>query len=190
MVWTVLGVSWDQLSPLCPCCVLATPCAPPATPLMGWGAGKASTLCQPCSVTKTCLGYRGCVQHKSKPQPIPATRKKIYSAPAQSNTTGKKTLWHSPSKHSRSSHQPAVITTGTLANNFHELSMQYRLFTINKLVLTYLLHTNLLHILEEIQLRATIICKSNETRMPTPARIRSRSLGMTQKQRNKSTHHL
>lgn len=43
---------------------------------------------------------------------------------------------------------------------------------------------NLLHILEEVQLRAITICKSNETRMPTPAKIRSRSLGMTQKQRN------
>lgn len=152
MIWTAFGVSWDQLSPLCPCSVLDTPCTPPATPLVGWGAGKASTLCQPRSVTKTCLGYQGCFQHKSKPQPIPATRKKIYSAPAQSSTTAKKTLWHSTSKHSSSSHQPAVITSGTPANNFHELSMQYRPFVINKLLLTHLLHMNLLHILEKIQL--------------------------------------
>lgn len=113
------GMSLGSVGISCPRYVPATPCAPPATPPVGRGAGEALTLCQPCSVTKTCLGYQDCVQHKSKPQLIPATGKKIYSVPVQSSTTGKKTSWHSASKHPGSSQQPAVITTGTQASNFY-----------------------------------------------------------------------
>lgn len=58
-----------------------------------------------------------------------------------------------------SSHQPAVITTGTPSINFHELSMQYRLFAINKLLLTYLLHMNLLGMIWGNTVRAIITCE-------------------------------
>lgn len=137
--WSGLSLGSTGIS--CPHCVPAIPWAVLATPLGGRQAGKASALCQPCSVTQTHLGCQGCVQHKSKPQPIPATRKKI-TLPQPKAAQLVRNLY--ASKHPSSSYQPAVITTGTPANNFHELSIQYRLFAINKWLLTYLLQMKLL----------------------------------------------
>lgn len=78
-MWNVPGVSWGQLSHLCP---LPPPCALPAS-LMGWCKEQK----RPChcvsfwlSVRKAFLCYQHSSQHKSKTQPCIRSLKKITSS--------------------------------------------------------------------------------------------------------------
>lgn len=86
VVWS--GIPLGSVGISCPSCVpFQSPRAPRGYSPVGWGEEQQRPrLCVSCSAAaNTSLCYRHWSEHKSTPQPIPATAKSINSAPLPEN---------------------------------------------------------------------------------------------------------